>query len=381
MRDAYRHQDLLLALGLLLAGCGSGNHNLVWRRSLDSVGAVPYSSVGLCVNGESVFIAAASRFSPGAQQPPGRLVALQRSDGYPRWAASVGVANLSTPILTQRMLVVADFRDRLYAFEPGSGQLVWQRDLASYGSMMGVNQQEIVANGGSLYVRCPLASSPEMMLVCLSEDSGATVWELRSPWGQVAVAADNVVYVGSQHLLSSVDSRTGKAIQSINLSPDRVLGLSCIGNDVLCATTTGSLIRLAGRNLRKQWHVALTGAAAVQVRKSMLRCEHVILLSADRVYIWLGNRMWAVDGASGQLVWQREWQYDIAPCLVSLGGGKVTAGYFANELVHVEIIDGSRGRCVHQLSLTDMRYGYRTLAQVDSRIYILTMKEVQCYQV
>ncbi len=379
MTITSRHRDLLLACGLLLAGCRSASHGLRWRRSLDSVGAVPYSGVGLCVNAESVFITAASRYAPGAQPPPGRLVALRRSDGSLRWATPVGIANLSIPVLTQARLIVADFRDRLYAFEPASGQQVWQRDLASYGSMMGVNQQEIASGGGLLYVRCPLARTREMMLVCLSEGNGSTVWELRSPWGQIAVSADNVVYIGSQHLLSSIDGRTGKVIQSINLFPDRVLALSSIGNDVLCATAS-SLVRFAGRPLRKQWHTALQGTTATEARQPILRCEHVILANADHVYVWLDNRMWAVDATSGQLVWQREWRHNIAPCLVSLDGGMIAVGYYTDGLAQVETLDASSGRPMHQLSLADVRHGYRTLAIFGSRIYIVTMKEIQCYQ-
>lgn len=382
MLDRPRYQDTLITLGILLAGCRSNSDSMLWRRSLDSVGAVPYSGVGLCVGADVVFIAAASHYSPGIQPPPGRIVALRYSDGSPKWTAVVGEANLSTPILTRRLLIVADLRDRLYALEATSGQTAWQRELASYGRLMGVNQQEIVAKNGRLYVRCPNASAQEMRLVCLTEDSGSTVWEtrLRWSWAQIAVALDDVVYIGSQNFLSSIDPRNGKVMKSTRLSAQPFVGLSCVGNDVVYATAN-TLVRLEGRTLREQWHTALKGSmAATKIHKPSFRCERVVSVSDNRVCVWLGNQMWAVDGSSGRLVWQREWQHDLDPCLTFLDGEMIVVGYVTDELAQVEILATSNGSTIHRLALTDMRFGYRTLAIANGRFYILTTKEVRCQQ-
>lgn len=379
MTDLSYCKSIALAFGgILLTACRSGQNNLLWRRRLDSIGAVPYSGVGICTAEDLVFITAAARYSPALQPPPGRVAALKRSDGSPMWVKSIGTANLSTPFSIGTLLIVADFRDHLYALERASGQLVWQRDLTPYGNMMGINQQVPVADNELLYLRCPLPSRQEMTLVCLTMRGGQTLWKRKFGWGSMALTAGRVLYLlQSSGTLFAINGHNGRVLNSLRIHPEKVLSLSCIDDDVVCVSP-GSLFRLDGRTFRTKWRTDLSAFTSTFIHKLPLRCEQVMSVVGDRVYVWLGNTIWAVDGLSGRLLWQHERKGEIDPCLVSIDDNVLTVGHCTDNLAEIDVLACLDGKTERRLTLRSVRPGYRLLTTVDGRMYVLTYEEIYC---
>lgn len=258
----------------------SGNHHVPVAGRVDGTGMVYAPVSGAAHRHENG--------SVGAHRHDGvgdcALVALYGANGTARWADRVPAANctihsVSDPTLTDldvdgRPVVVAATTERVVrAFDPASGEVLFTRELSSYGytrpiaaDVAGDEALELVVVDvrGSVFV--------------VGRDSG-TLWQRRHDsftWGQPTVAdfdADGqpelfvalgngttVMYgaadghVEWQRALESDDAITWAT--TVSRTDDA-------GHDVLIATTEGWIRQFDGRNGSSVWELDVGDLAAV----------------------------------------------------------------------------------------------------------------------
>ncbi len=268
-----------LADTLLVAGRGAlGAWRLadgapLWRREAQRQFGVP------CLTAEAVFV------GDGHE-----LLALDRASGAPRWRfAAIADTQISyAPAATRDKVLVGPGDGRLYALDPGTGEVLWARDRADdwkYLRQLHLASADLLVAGGyteklygidlnsgeprwsfsagnfinSHHVSGDRAflGSPTGWIYALDVHSGEVRWRHRTTayrggaaeWGplmaELASQDGRLFALDLHHVLHVLDLEAGEELARYPLAPVQPFVTPLSGHDIVVGSSTGELWHLA----------------------------------------------------------------------------------------------------------------------------------------
>lgn len=263
---------------LLVAGRGAlGAWRLadgapLWRREAQRQFGVP------CLTAEAVFV------GDGHE-----LLALDRASGAPRWRfAAIADTQISyAPVATQDKVLVGPGDGRLYALDPGSGELLWARNRADdwkylrqlhlasadllvaggyteklYGIDLNSGEPRWTFSAGNFINSHHLSGdrvflwSPTGWLYALDVHSGEVRWRHRTTayrgaaaeWGplmaELASQDGRLFALDLHHVLHVLDLEAGEELARYPLAPVQPFVTPLSGQDIVVGSSTGELWHL-----------------------------------------------------------------------------------------------------------------------------------------
>ncbi|WP_439534822.1 outer membrane protein assembly factor BamB family protein [Polymorphobacter sp.] len=232
------------------------------------------------------------------------------------WSASAGSGSSSTrrlnasPVVHDGRVFTVDTMGEVRAFDAVTGRLAWQARVTvpkeAQGNAFGGG---VSAAGGRVFVTTGLG-----VMVAYDARQGVELWRETMPTplrGAPAVADGRVFALSQDNQLFAVNAETGDALWSVAGTVE-VAGLLGTGtpavdlNTVVVGFSSGELQALRAENGRTVWSDALarTGRSTAMAALSDIDASPVI--DRGRVYaIGHGGRMAALELATGQRVWER----------------------------------------------------------------------------
>jgi eukaryotic-like serine/threonine-protein kinase len=183
----------------------------------------------------------------------GSLYAAELETGFIKWSLPLAGSLWSAPTYNGKLIFVASLDHTLYAVDPVSQRMVWQRDLE--GSAPG--SATISSDGSTLYV-----GSFGSKVFALDAASGAIQWTAAARdwvWGSPAQSGDTVFAADLSGRVYSLDSANGDNAWP-SLLPDGAIIASpvVLADGVLVATESGSLYAFDSEGT-KIWDISVGG--------------------------------------------------------------------------------------------------------------------------
>jgi outer membrane protein assembly factor BamB len=232
------------------------------------------------------------------------------------WSASVGSGSSSTrrlnapPVVHAGRVFTVDTMGEVRAFDAATGRLAWSARISLPKQAQGIAfGGGVSAADGRVFVTTGLG-----VMVAYDAAQGVELWRETMPTplrGAAAISGDRVFALSQDNQLFAMNVENGDALWSIAGTVE-VAGLLGTGtpavdlNTVVVGFSSGELQALRAENGRTVWTDALarTGRSTAMAALSDIDASPVI--DRGRVYaIGHGGRMAALELATGQRVWER----------------------------------------------------------------------------
>lgn len=316
---------LLLSAGLLaLAGCGAFKKSPKPKTLGERISVLDYEKQVEAeseLQGVEVVLPAAT-VNPSWTQPGGNasgnlghlVVGAQPARV---WSVKIGTGSDSTrklnaaPVIAENRLFIIDTEGRVTALDATSGARLWQRSITleeegtrpAFGGGVSIGDGRIFVTTGFGIV------------VALDPANGAELWRQRLPTPlRAAPGVDGGrVFVTSQDgQLSALSADTG-AIQwqaNATVEPAAILGPgspSIALDTVVAGFASGELFALRVENGRTAWQDQLSRTGRTTALGALSGIASSPVIDRGRVFaISHGGRMAALELATGQRVWERD---------------------------------------------------------------------------
>jgi outer membrane protein assembly factor BamB len=264
------------------------------------------------------------------------------------WAAKIGTGSDSTrklnaaPVISENRLFTIDTEGQVAAFDATTGRPLWRRTI----EMKGEGSRPAFGGGVSVMGSRVFATTGFGIVVALDAASGAEVWRVKLPTPlRAAPGVDSGrLFVTSQDgQLTALSAENGDVLWQANatVEPASILGPGAPAvalDTVVAGFPSGELFALRVENGRTAWQdqLARTGRTTALGALSGIAASPVI--DRGRVFaIGHGGRMVALEMATGQRVWEREFAGVNSPWPA---GDWVFAVTVEGQLVAVSRTDG-----------------------------------------
>ncbi len=233
------------------------------------------------------------------------------------WSVSIGSGSTKsrklngTPVISENRLFVIDAEAQLSAYNATSGQLLWRKTITSPG------ESSAAAFGGGVSVLGDrvFASTGFGLAVAFEAASGNELWRatLPTPLRAAPAVDDGRVFVASQDgQLVALAADNGNQLWEANstVEPAAVMGpgAPAVGfGTVVAGFPSGELFALRVENGRTLWQDQLSRSGRTTALGALSGVAASPVIDRDRVFaISHGGRMVALDLATGQRTWERE---------------------------------------------------------------------------
>lgn len=233
------------------------------------------------------------------------------------WQVSVGQGSdptrrlNATPIVAENRLFVADTAGQVSAFDAASGASLWRATMPNFGeSDRAAFGGGVSASQSRVYVTTGIG-----VVAALDPRTGAILWQKRQATplrAAPAVYSDRLFVTSQDSQLTAFSAVDGMQLWQANatVEPADILGAGApaVAQDtVVAGFASGELFALRAENGRTAWQdqLARTGRTTALGALSGIVASPVI--DRGRVFaIGHGGRMAALELATGQRVWERE---------------------------------------------------------------------------
>lgn len=234
-----------------------------------------------------------------------------------QWRVSIGQGSNKTrrlnaaPVIAGNRLFTMDTAARITAFDATTGRELWRQQI----SIDGENTRLAFGGGVSVDGNRVFATTGYGVAAAFAADSGEQIWRVQMPTplrAAPAVDGGRVYVTGQDSQLSALDAETGETLWEAHatVEPAAVLGSGApaVGlGTVVAGFPSGELFALRVENGRTVWqdHLSRTGRTTALGALSAVVASPVI--DRGRVFaISHGGRMAALELATGQRVWERD---------------------------------------------------------------------------
>lgn len=217
----------------------------------------------------------------------------------------------ATPVVAENRLFVVDTAGQVSAFDATSGASLWRSPMPDFDqTTRAAFGGGVSSEGGRVYVTTGLG-----LVAALDPRTGAIMWQKRmgTPLrGAPAVYADRLFVNSQDSQLTALSTVDGNQLWQVNatVEPADILGAGAPAvaqETVVAGFASGELFALRVENGRTAWQdqLARTGRTTALGALSGIAASPVI--DRGRVFaIGHGGRMAALELATGQRVWERE---------------------------------------------------------------------------
>lgn len=233
------------------------------------------------------------------------------------WQISVGQGSdatrrlNATPVVAENRMFTMDTAGQVSAFDATSGAVLWRSAMPDFDqSPRAAFGGGVSSVGGRVYVTTGLG-----LVAALDPRTGAILWQKRMETplrGAPAVYADRMFIHSQDSQLTALSTVDGNQLWQVNatVEPADILGAGAPAvaqETVVAGFASGELFALRVENGRTAWQdqLARTGRTTALGALSGIAASPVI--DRGRVFaIGHGGRMAALELATGQRVWERE---------------------------------------------------------------------------
>ena len=296
-------------------------------------------------------------WTQAAGSPSGAMGHLSLAENPSRvWSASIGKGSdktrrlNATPVVADNRLFVMDTEGAVTAFDAANGQRLWRTQLpdereagrAAFGGGVSVQDSRVFLTTGLGTV------------AALDPATGSVLWQIRRPTPLRAaptVVGGRLFVTSQDSQLAALSALDGSELWQVNatIEPAAILGAGAPAvamNTAVAGFASGELFAMRVENGRTVWQdqLARTGRTTALGALSGIAASPVI--DNGRVFaIGHGGRMLALELATGQRVWEREFAGVHTP---AVAGDWVFAVTVDAQLVALTRTDG-KVRWVKQL--------------------------------
>jgi outer membrane protein assembly factor BamB len=233
------------------------------------------------------------------------------------WSAKVGTGSDSTrklnatPVIAENRLYTMDTEGRVTAFDAGTGAKLWERSI----TLETEGTRPAFGGGVSIGEGRLFATTGYGIVVAMDPQTGAEIWRQRLPTPLRAapgVEGGRVFVTSQDGQLSALAAETG-AIQwqaNATVEPAAILGPgapSVALDTVVAGFASGELFALRVENGRTAWQDQLSRTGRTTALGALSGIAASPVIDRGRVFaISHGGRMAALELATGQRVWERD---------------------------------------------------------------------------
>lgn len=233
------------------------------------------------------------------------------------WSVSIGQGSNATrrlnavPVVEGGLVYTMDTEGRVSAFDTRSGARSWQHQIR----MKGEDTRPAFGGGVSLGDGRVYATTGYGIVVALDAGTGNEIWSrnLGTPLRAAPAVDGGRIYVTSQDSqLSALDGATGETLWQANatVEPTTIMGpgAPAIAQDtVVAGFPSGELFALRVENGRTVWQDQLSRTGRSTALGTLAGIIASPVIDRGRAFvIGHGGRMVAMELATGQRVWERE---------------------------------------------------------------------------
>lgn len=233
------------------------------------------------------------------------------------WSVSIGKGSDATrklnakPVIDANRLFVMDTEARVTAFDATSGQRLWSQQI----SVEGEGTQPAFGGGVSVMDGRVFATTGYGVIVAYDAGGGKELWRAKvaTPLrGAPAVEAGRLFVTTQDGQLSAFNAETGANLWEANatVEPAAVMGpgAPAVAMDtVVAGFPSGELFALRVENGRTVWQDQLSRTGRTTALGALSGIAASPVIDRGRVFaISHGGRMAALELATGQRVWERE---------------------------------------------------------------------------
>lgn len=233
------------------------------------------------------------------------------------WQASVGQGSdstrrlISTPIVTENRLFAIDAAGQVSAFDATTGASLWRAAMPNFGEAdRAAFGGGVSTSGARVYVTTGLG-----LVAALDPRTGAILWQKRQPTplrGAPAAYSDRLFVTSQDSQLTALSAVDGSQLWQANatVEPADILGSGApaVAQDtVVAGFASGELFALRAENGRTAWQDQLARTGRTTALGALSGIAAAPVIDRGRVFaIGHGGRMVALELATGQRVWERE---------------------------------------------------------------------------
>lgn len=274
----------------------------------------------------------------GSAAKVGGHLALPDATLRPAWRTSIGAGSNGQrrlnggPVVMAGRIFTIDARAEVRAHDIASGNLVWRARLAKpKEDVHAAFGGGVAGDDGRLFV-----TTGEGLVVGFDAASGKELWRRQLPTpqrGAPTVAGGRVYVLSQDNQLNALSAETGEVVWSVTatVEPAGLLGIGAPAvalDTVVAGFSSGELFALRAENGRTVWQdqLARTGRATAISALSDIDASPVI----DRgrvIAVGHGGRTVAIDLATGQRVWERNF-------------AGVSTPWVAGEFIYLVTVEG-----------------------------------------
>lgn len=273
------------------------------------------------------------------------------------WSASIGSGSSRTqrlvagPVIDDGRVYTIDTNANVRAFSAANGATLWSAAIRKEGERSSVAFGGGVATGGGRV----FATSGYGIVAAFDPATGSEIWraDLGLPLrGSPSVAGERIFVMTLDNQLIVLSADKGETIWETiaTVEPAGLLGAAAPAVDVGTAVagfSSGELTALRIENGRTVWQDALNRTGATTALASLSDIDAPPVIDQGRVFaIGHGGRMVALDLATGQRVWERNFGGTSMPWVA---GDYIFAVTVDGELVALTRAEG-KVRWVTQLA-------------------------------
>lgn len=233
------------------------------------------------------------------------------------WSVSIGRGSdntrklNATPVIDANRLFVMDTQARISALDATSGARLWEKQVA----VPGEGEQPAFGGGVSVMDGRVFASTGFGIIVAFDAGTGAELWRAKLPTplrGAPAVENGRVFVTSQDGQLTAFNAENGTNLWEANatVEPAAVMGpgAPAIAMDtVVAGFPSGELFALRVENGRTVWQDQLSRTGRTTALGALSGIAASPVIDRGRVFaISHGGRMAALELATGQRVWERE---------------------------------------------------------------------------
>jgi outer membrane protein assembly factor BamB len=264
------------------------------------------------------------------------------------WSASIGRGSDATrklnspPVILDNRLFAIDTVGEVSARDASTGRLLWQRRIA----VEGEGDRPAFGGGVSVMGNRAYATTGFGVVVALDVESGAEVWRVQLPTplrAAPAVEGGRLFVTSQDGQLTALNADTGAQLwqATATVEPAAILGPgapSVALDTVVAGFASGELFALRVENGRTAWQDQLSRTGRTTALGALSGIAASPVIDRGRVFaISHGGRMVALELATGQRIWEREFAGVNTPWPV---GDWVFAVTVEAELVALTRADG-----------------------------------------
>ncbi|MFC7072603.1 PQQ-binding-like beta-propeller repeat protein [Halovenus rubra] len=227
-----------------------------------------------------------------------QLSAVSADTGEPVWSVR-GTGEFQTPAVTGDVLYALDNRE-VHALSTADGEHLWRQEIdASHTPVVGHGMVYLAAGS---------------TLTALDAGLGIEQWTTDIPRGTAGVPAlahEQLYFATAEGSVLAVDAETGAQQWSVTVANEFRTGVAVEGETVYCAGNDGTVAALDAESGDRRW---------VHDAGSAVRSP---LAVADAVYVAAHDAILALDGANGEVCWQRNTASRASPTGPTVGNNRV----------------------------------------------------------